>query len=314
MTRESITTLTAACFMCVAVARSAESQAVHLPELVLKPFVQKNCVRCHGEKKQKAKLRLDTLPLAISNDAIAQRWQDVLDALNAGEMPPEDEKHPAKKQLTSVLAALTDGLKDARRQLSDQGRHITMRRLNRREYVNTIESMFGFRINPESLPEDDPSDTFDTIGSQQYFSSYHFEKYLELARVIISDAFHWGNRGRQKPKTQTEELEKRTNRNIREALSKRMKRWHEVVAVLEAGKTWKDEDFPRTLKEERFDGRELHYYLNFHAERSGGPQAYLKRELIHKGIYLSRRSGARWSAGIARKCMSGTEISSTFPL
>jgi hypothetical protein len=300
MTKTIVTTFFSACCTFAVTACSAESQAVRLPGAVLKPFVQKNCARCHGEKKQKGKLRLDTLSLTIGNDATAQRWQDVLDALNAGDMPPEDEKQPAKQELTSVLGTLTNGLKDARRQLSDQGSEITMRRLNQREYVNTIESLFGFSINSDSLPEDDPSDTFDTIGSQQYFSSYHFEKYLDQARVIISDAFHWGNRGRQKSKTQIEELEKRTNKNIRDALTKRMARWREVVAALEAGKTWKDGDFPRTLKGERFDGRELHFYLNFHAERSSGPQAYLKKEFIHKGIYLSRQAGARWSAGIVR--------------
>ena len=52
-----------------------------------------------------------------------------------------------------------------------------MRRLNRREYVNSIESLFGFQVGTDSLPEDDPADPFDTIGSQQFFSSYHFEKY-----------------------------------------------------------------------------------------------------------------------------------------
>ncbi|MGY8644426.1 MAG: DUF1592 domain-containing protein [Verrucomicrobiales bacterium] len=281
-------------------ASEKEAAGIRLSEKQLKPFLKENCFRCHGPKKQKGKMRLDTLSLEISNGTTAQHWQDVLDALNAGDMPPEDEEQPDIESLTTVLAALTDGLTFARRQLSDQGSEIAMRRLNRREYASSIESLFGFRIDPETLPEDDPSDSFDTIGSQQYFSSYHLEKYLEVARVIVADAFTWGNRGRQKSTTQIEELETRTNKNIREGLTKRMKRWAEVVAALEAGKTWKDPDFPRTLKGERFDGRELHFYLNFHAERSGGPQAYLKKELINKGLYLTRRSGGRWSAGVTR--------------
>jgi hypothetical protein len=237
----------------------------------------------------------------MSNDSIAAHWQDVLDTLNAGDMPPEDEKQPSKRELTGFLAELTGKLKDARRQLSDQGREVAMRRLNRREYVNSIESLFGFQVGPDSLPEDDPADPFDTIGSQQFFSSYHFEKYLEAGRVIITDAFAWGNKGRLEPKIQVEEPETRTNKNIRDSLRRRMERWREVVAALEEGKTWKDEDFPRTFeKDRRFDGRALHFYLNFHAERSAGPAAYLKKELIDKGLYLTRRAGGRWTAGIVK--------------
>ena len=104
-----------------------------LPVKVLRPFIGKNCVRCHGPEKQKGKLRLYTLALAIPDNTTAQRWQDVLDVLNAGDMPPEKEPQPAAAELTAVLGALTDGLKLARRRLSDQGRESTVRRLNRRE-------------------------------------------------------------------------------------------------------------------------------------------------------------------------------------
>ena len=171
---------------------------VSLPEKTIKPFLAENCYRCHGPEKQKGKLRLDELPLELSNDSIAAHWQDVLDTLNAGDMPPEDEEQPSKKELTGFLAELTSKLKDARRQLSDQGREVAMRRLNRREYVNSIESLFGFQVGTDSLPEDDPADPFDTIGSQQFFSSYHFEKYLQAGRVIVADAFVWGTRAGRK--------------------------------------------------------------------------------------------------------------------
>ena len=147
--------------------RKDSGKVISLSAETMNPFLKSNCFRCHGPDKQQGKMRLDTLSFQMDDDAIAQRWQDVLDALNAGDMPPEDEKQPTKKELTEVLATLTDGLKVARRQLSGQGREVSMRRLNRREYVNSIESLFGFRINPELLPEDDPADPFDTIGSQQ---------------------------------------------------------------------------------------------------------------------------------------------------
>ena len=105
---------------------------ISLAEKTIKPFLAENCLRCHGPEKQKGKLRLDELPLELSNDSIAAHWQDILDTLNAGDMPPEDEEQPSKKELTGYLAELADKLKDARRQFSDQGREVAMRRLNRR--------------------------------------------------------------------------------------------------------------------------------------------------------------------------------------
>jgi hypothetical protein len=281
---------------CLLNALGLEGTSVVLSEDLFSPFIEQHCLACHGPKKQKGKMRLDTLSLKLSDNPTATRWQDILDALNAGDMPPEDEEQPDKAALIGVLAELTSSLKVARHRLSEQGREVAMRRLNRREYIHTIESIFGFRLNPDVLPEDDPADPFDTIGAQQYFSSYHFDKYIELGRDIVADAFKWGNRGRKKSELRVEQPETRTNEHIRTGLKKRMDRWREVVAALEAGKTWKDDDFPRTLKDERFDGRELHYYLNFHAERSGEPQRYLKRELIDQGMYLTRRGGV-FSAG-----------------
>ena len=281
---------------------SGTTGAVSLNQEIVSIFIEKNCIACHGPEKQKGKLRLDELQMELSNDSIAAHWQDVLDNLNAGDMPPEEEPQPGKKELTTFLAELTGKLKNARRQLSDQGREVAMRRLNRREYVNSVESLFGFKVGTDSLPGDDPADPFDTIGSQQFFSSYHFEKYLDMGRVIVTDAFALGNQGRQDPKTQVEEPEERTNQQIRDRYRQRMERWREVVAALEEGKTFKDDDFPLNFdaKDRRFDGRGLHFYLNFHAERAAGPAAYLKRELINKGLYLTRRAGGRWSAGIVK--------------
>ena len=47
-----------------------------------------HCASCHNEKKSKGKFRIDKLSLTIQTTADAERWQKVLNALNAGEMPP----------------------------------------------------------------------------------------------------------------------------------------------------------------------------------------------------------------------------------
>jgi hypothetical protein len=271
-------------FLCLCFSSLAESLPVtKLNHDVLAPFIKNNCVECHGPKKQKGKFRLDTMSFDIANNTEAQLWQDVLDTLNAGDMPPEDENQPTQKEMTLALRELTEGLKKAKSMLTDQGQAITMRRLNRREYANTIKHLFGFTLDLNELPVDDPSEHYDTIGSDQYFSAYLFNKYLEVNRKIVSDALKWNRKPHGKAKIKKEDPEIRRIKQIRENVKKRQQRYEEIVLGLEAGKGWKDLGFD--------DARAFYYYMKFDAERTGRPARYLKREHLDKGIYLTGQWG-----------------------
>ena len=79
-----------------------------MPKAKLQPFLQQYCVRCHGPEKQNGQVRFDTGAWEISTNDEAQRWQDVLDILNAGDMPPEDEKQPTTDEM-SASAGRDDG-------------------------------------------------------------------------------------------------------------------------------------------------------------------------------------------------------------
>lgn len=148
-------------------------------------FITTYCARCHGTEKQKGSHRFDTLPRTIGDAAVAQRWQDVLDTLNLSEMPPPDEKQPTKQELADVLETLTANLAQARRRLVDSGGDIVVRRLNRREYAETIRHLFGVAVDSGFLPEDEKIDGFDTLGQAQEFSSLHLERYLELGKRVL---------------------------------------------------------------------------------------------------------------------------------
>ena len=77
----------------------------------------------------------------------------------------------------------------ARKSLSDTGGEITMRRLNRREYQNTIEHLLGIRVDVSSLPTDGGGNTFDTEGASQFISSDQIEQYLKIGRSAIDELF-----------------------------------------------------------------------------------------------------------------------------
>ena len=152
-------------------------------------FLRAHCLDCHDSSTQEGKVDLEKLPFRITNIEEAERWQKVLNVLNSGEMPPEDSEQPDNTEKADFLDDLAKTMVVARRALSDSGGKITMRRLNRREYLNTIERLTGVKVDVSSLPNDGGSGTFDTVGAAQFISSDQIQQYLKLGRSAIDEAF-----------------------------------------------------------------------------------------------------------------------------
>ena len=152
-------------------------------------LLRQHCFSCHDADTQEGTVRLDDLPLAITDVKTAERWQKVLNVLNAGEMPPAKESQPEPALKADFLDALATTMVAARRSLADQGGLVTMRRLNRREYANTLRELLGVEINVAELPADTSSSSFDTVGANLFMSGNQFEQYRSLGREAIDEAF-----------------------------------------------------------------------------------------------------------------------------
>ena len=152
-------------------------------------FLREHCAACHNADKQKGKVRLDDIPFVLDDIPTADLWQKVLNSVNSGEMPPEDEPQPADEAKAAFLEALSGTLVTARDKLADSGGEIAMRRLNRREYEKTIRDLLGVEINARELPADSGAGTFDTVGSSLFMSSDQFEQYLALGRQAVDEHF-----------------------------------------------------------------------------------------------------------------------------
>ncbi len=150
---------------------------------------QDYCINCHGPEKQKGKVRLDDLAFSITTIESAERWQKILNVMNAGEMPPEEEKQPPNQIKADFLDDLSNVMVAARRSLNDQQGVITMRRLNRREYKNTLRELLGVEINVAELPSDTGTGGFDTGGANLFMSANQFEQYQSLGLQALDEAF-----------------------------------------------------------------------------------------------------------------------------
>src|SRR3954470_24295553 len=60
----------------------------------IQAFVQAHCIECHGEKVQKGDLDLHGFADAASVVRDPETWEDVLDKVQAGEMPPKKKPRP----------------------------------------------------------------------------------------------------------------------------------------------------------------------------------------------------------------------------
>src|SRR5262245_41617119 len=108
--------------------------------------------------------------------------------LRAGLMPPKDKARPNAEQ----LAQIEQWIKRAAFQIDpknpDPGR-VTVRRLNRIEYRNTIRDLLGVHFDTDAeFTPDDTGHGFDNIGDVLSMSPLLLEKYIAAARSIVAQA------------------------------------------------------------------------------------------------------------------------------
>ena len=154
-----------------------------------KDFLNQYCIHCHGEEKQKADRRFDMLSSSITDFREQELWQEIVDQLNLGEMPPDDEKQPTEAERLAVIETITNGIAHAREKFSGIGNHTVLRRLNKFEYTNTISDLLGLNTeswNPAAdFPADVIVDGFDNDGAELVTSGLLLEKYFPSAESAI---------------------------------------------------------------------------------------------------------------------------------
>ena len=89
-----------------------------------KTFLKQNCYKCHGPDKQKAKRRFDVLPASINDFLHQEQWQGIVDQLNLGEMPPEDEKQPSQEERLAAVKSMPEAIAGAREKFAGKGRQV----------------------------------------------------------------------------------------------------------------------------------------------------------------------------------------------
>ena len=154
----------------------------------IKPFIVKYCFECHQGEKAKAGLALER----YANEADILKHRDIaekiLDNLETGLMPPDGKPQPSDAERGAVMRWIETHVLKIDCSRIDPGR-VTLRRLNRAEYNNTIRDLLGVEIRPaDEFPSDDVGYGFDNIGDVLSLPPVLLERYLAAAEKITDAA------------------------------------------------------------------------------------------------------------------------------
>ena len=154
------------------------------------PFLNKHCNNCHSTENNSGGITLDVFKTAAHAKKDRKTWEAVERVLAAGEMPPKRKAQPTKEERGEVVSYLSGSLLAVTCVGPKDPGRVTLRRLNRAEYNNTVRDLCGIdTFQPaENFPSDDVGYGFDNIGDVLSVQPVLVEKYLAAAEQVLEKA------------------------------------------------------------------------------------------------------------------------------
>ena len=154
------------------------------------PFLEKHCYDCHNAEKAKGDLNLEQYKDASGFYRDQRIWRQVVSQVVAGEMPPPNRKvRPTMSEIEGLQGEVRGLLSAAVAAAKVDPGKVTVRRLNRTEYNNTVRDLCYIEGNFSSdFPADDTGYGFDNIGDVLTFSPVHLERFIGAAKLVAERA------------------------------------------------------------------------------------------------------------------------------
>ncbi len=155
----------------------------------VEPLINKYCADCHGGGHHKGDVSFEDNISLKAIHADAKKWETVMDRVRSQEMPPDDaDDLPSDAERAVISGWIERELFHVDPANPDPGR-VTVHRLNRVEYTNTIRDLLGVRLQvADDFPADNSGYGFDNISDVLSLPPVLLEKYLTAARVALDEA------------------------------------------------------------------------------------------------------------------------------
>ena len=153
------------------------------------PFMQKYCLSCHNGVKAAGGLTLEGYVSEAHARKDRKTWANVQHVLASGDMPPKKKDQPTKDEREFVINWIQKSLTHVDCTAAKDPGRVTLRRLNRSEYNNTLRDLCGVDLKPaDEFPADDVGYGFDNIGDVLSLPPVLLEKYLAAADKVLNAA------------------------------------------------------------------------------------------------------------------------------
>jgi hypothetical protein len=164
-----------------------EKSPVHVYQSAILPILEKHCYECHGDGYDKGKVAFDSLE-TDAQILEPNLWVRVLLNTRAGLMPADGKPRLSAAEQQTLERWIKYDVFAIDPKNPDPGR-VTVRRLNRVEYRNTVHDLLGVDYNTDhEFPPDDSGFGFDNIGDALTMSPMLMEKYVAAAQTVIAEA------------------------------------------------------------------------------------------------------------------------------
>ena len=150
--------------------------------------VTKYCCDCHSGDKPEGGIRVDFLEKDGELGGHIELVDKIILALKDQQMPPADAEQPENAERVQAIEWIEQRLRQFDCGSVSRPGRVTMRRLNRIEYNNTVRDLTGLDLKlANDFPSDDVGNGFDNIGDVLSLSPILMEKYLICAKQIADE-------------------------------------------------------------------------------------------------------------------------------
>ena len=166
----------------------------------VRPLIQKYCLACHSAKAKKGGLDLERFTRLEQVRADIKPWQQLIEQLEAREMPPKRKPQPTAEERKRLLDWARGVLEAEARACAGDPGNVPLRRFSNAEYNYTVRDLTGVDLQPaREFPADGAAGEGFTNAAEALsdISPTLLDKYLNAARnvaehaVLLPDGFRF---------------------------------------------------------------------------------------------------------------------------
>ena len=181
------------CYLLSAFCLDAQGQGIPVQKKFVEevvPFLKTHCYECHNSDEPEGGIAFDLYQQKANVQKEYDLWEQVIRLVSQRQMPPADQPQPSTGEVAKLSVALEAVLESFDCSAEKHPGRVTIHRLNKAEYNNTIRDLTGLDLDlAKGFPSDDVGEGFDNIGDVLSLPPILLEKYLDAAYKVADGIF-----------------------------------------------------------------------------------------------------------------------------